>query len=179
MPFKMNRALKGGELRTTFKLTLFDQVLSFCVGIWLLVLAVLLINPFKGSEKLLGNAWSFSNDAEAQIIDGTYGPEIADMEWLTGRPLKIQISNPQMKTIKVSLRIKLGASPCGTFPTVSNGIVLAKPNQAGFLVYQRVLVINPKSFKVLELTFEVSECQVPNDPRNFIGSIFQPSLIKL
>jgi hypothetical protein len=175
----VSKKLKGVALRSNFELTPFDQMLSLCVGVLICFLGLLAINPLKSAEQLLGNAWSFSEDAQAQIVAGTYGPEIDDMEWLTGNPLKIQISNPQAKTIKVSLGIKFGASPCGTFPKVLSGIVLGMPNEAGVLVGQSVLEISPKSYKTLVVIFEASVCQIPTDPRNFTGSVFQPSLTQL
>ena len=174
---KVIRELKSVLLHKRLELTKFDRVLALCVVVGVIALTALAVNPWKSSEQLLGNAWRFSKVPQAQVIGGTYGPEVANMEWLSGEPLVVRVSNPLMSKAGVKLQLELGASPCGTVPEISPKIALVKSNTAGTWLAVTALEINPNSYKDFKLTIISTGCNITTDPRVFYGAVFRPLLI--
>ena len=177
MFIKVIREIKSVLLHKRLELTPFDQVLALSVGVGIIALTALAVNPWKSSEQLLGNAWRFSKVPQAQVIGGGYGPEVPGMDWLTGEPLVVRVSNPLMREVRVRLQLKLGISPCGTLPEFSPKIALVKSKTGEAWLPDTVLEINPNSYKDFMLTIISTGCKITTDPRIFYGAVFRPLLI--
>ena len=178
MPLKIGKRIKHKPLQTRHNFEKFDKALASCVAIWILALVVLTFIPSQRSEYSLGNAWSFSVIPEAQIIGGTYGPEMVDREWLTGNPLIIRVSNPLKVREKLRVQVQFGASPCGTFPHVAPEATLVKSISAEILTVETLLDMHSNSSKDFILNFIPSVCSIQTDSRNFIGAVFYPVVLR-
>ena len=179
MPIKMKiRSIKsaskagGGDIR-------FDRIL--CVFVCLCVCVFLMLGISLGNVQgnRLGNAWSFSEEPKTEILSGTSGHREREWEWLTGEPLEIKVVNPGKNFTKLSLYLKFGISPCGTFPSISPSLPFVESGDPKAVVGEIVLGLKAASYEIVKLTFDSKACKVKGDPRNLIGSLFQPVVTNL
>lgn len=124
--------------------------------------------------------WEKASRLGLFVQSGTYGLErTPDFYWIRDREIVLRIVNPTPDNERGTATFRIGPTVCGSRPRVVQIDDDARITKfQGGIVISVPFALGPYTHQKIRMELSARECQIPTDPRRFLGSLSEFRFLK-